>query len=195
METNSYSDQEYIDGIVSNDNHVCREIYRLMRPKALNLLIRYGARTSEAEDAFSNGMVALFVKAKKGTLLLKGSARFETFLSSICLRQLSNIKKKKSKTNLVTNDVFKLLKDDDDVDHDLITASRFRLYMECMKRIDQKCQEVLYAFLVERISLKEIAIRFNTTAGFAKKKKWSCQQKLIKHIQQHPDFLSLKLAQ
>ncbi len=194
MNTAVYSDQDYIEGIKNSDNRVCREIYRLIRPKVIKLLLKHGAQESEAEDAFSNSMVALFAKAQKGTLLLKESTKFETFLSAVCLRQLSNLRKKNSRVNPVTNETLAVLKDDAHMEDDLLDASRFRLFVECMKRLDQKCQEVLHAFLVERRSMKEIAVQLSSTEGFAKKKKWSCRNKLVKLIQAHSDYQSLKFA-
>src|SRR5882757_284188 len=107
----THSDQRYLEGLLSNDNQLIEEIYRLFSPGIRNWIIQNSGSEDDAADIFQESLIDIYQQAQHKGLQL--TCPFEPFLLLVCKRKWLNELKKRSRRGVTKepDDVYDLGED------------------------------------------------------------------------------------
>jgi RNA polymerase sigma factor (sigma-70 family) len=179
-----YSNIELLNGIRRNDTIVLQSIYKNFYSNINFFIKKNNGDEDDANDIFQEAIIIIYRKLKANDLSLDCS--FDTYLYSICrflwLKELG--KRKIEKENLIDNHEF-----NDDIYDDaleLITDKneRYKLYQKHFANLGKDCQKILQLYF-DKVPLQNIAdIMGFKSEKYAKKRKFSCKEYLMKSIKQ-----------
>jgi RNA polymerase sigma factor (sigma-70 family) len=183
-----YNEQEIIIGLRGRDRGVMKYLYHQYYPMILDLIQKNGGTSEDASDIFQEGIIVIYEKIFDNDFEWRSSIK--TYLYAVCrnkwLMQLRSKRKKGTTTLQDKPDVA----DETSIQRDIIASERNELMREHFKNLGKDCRQVLELFFQSK-SLREIGQIMNYSEAYAKKKKFSCQQKLIKTISLDPKFKEL----
>ncbi len=182
-------DQELLEGIVNTDNQTITEIYDLALPAVIQWVKENNGSESDARDIFQEAIIALFRKVEQGNFIL--TCTLKSFLRVMCrnlwLTRLRNNKKFSGKP-LEEIEGVSLEKD---MIERLEDAEKHQLFFKHFDSLGDKCKKIMQWFF-DKIPLKQIAEKLDTSEGYIKKRKFFCKEKLIKAIQADSKYHELK---
>jgi RNA polymerase sigma factor (sigma-70 family) len=180
----NYSNTELLNGILRNDTVVLQFIYKNYY-SIINFFVKKNNGDEEdSNDVFQEAIIIIYRKLKANDLLLDCS--FDTYLYSISrfiwMRELT--KRKIEKENIKDNHEY----NDDLYDEGLEKVTdlneRYKLYQTHFENLGKDCQKILRLYF-DKVPLQNIAdIMGFKSEKYAKKRKFSCKEYLIKSIKQ-----------
>lgn len=189
MSTSSPENQDYIQGILTNNHQVVRTIYEKYHKAIIQLVETNRGTKEDAKDVFQEALLLIYQKAKQPDFQLTSS--FFTYFYAICRNIWSNKTRKKAFGEVTLSDekASMLIEDDTEQYH---KNEQYILYRRKFLELGESCQQVLTLFL-KKVSLKEIAVQLGLSSeGYAKKKKYQCKKQLVKLIQMDTSYQELK---
>lgn len=191
MKTEVLQDNErLLLGIQANDAVVIEELFTRFRNPICTLLIKKGAQLPEAEDIFMDALEAIYRKLLSNELTIQQSS-FQTYLTSICLRQWYKKCRRKKFDAKVTPEELTVLKHNDDLEQEIYRAERSKLFWDHFHQLEKDCQKVLQMALIEESHLQEVAEQMGYTYQYARKKKSRCHKRLVDNIKSDERFKEL----
>lgn len=180
-----YTVEAILEGIKTSDHIVLKYIYRKYYPVIRFFIIKNSGSDEDAKDIFQESLILIYNKLKKGTLVLDCS--FKTYLYSVCrLLWLKNLEQQQIKRSLHDSQDYVQL--DSSLENEYVEQERYRLYQKHFKTLSKDCQKVLKLALKEK-SFTEIARKMKyKSEKYVKKRKFECKERLIKRIQNDPDY-------
>ena len=170
------------------DSKKIKEIYELAFPAIKAYVLKNSGSSEDAEDTFQDAMVVLYNRMKQPNFEL--TSKPETFLFAVA-RNLWYKKLRKPHMVEVTSSHTTVLTDEIKLDEEDKQTLRERLYRVKFKLLSSDCQQVIQLFLAGE-SMVDIAERMNyASEGYAKKKKFTCKQKLFSLISADPRYKDL----
>ena len=149
------------------------ELYSKCYPKISRLIIRNGGSAEDALDVFQDGVLALYRNLKNGSFNNRSS--LTNYLYSICKNRWYDHQRIIIKSRGFDNSKIDYSQSEPLIDRDKLH--------NCMKLLEVDCQNILIEFYYQKVSLKELAIRFNySSVQVAKNKKARCLKYLMKKI-------------
>ncbi len=189
MKKSSYTDEEIIKGIQSQNNDVLLYVYRKNLRSVRYYIEKNSGSTKDAEDIFQDALVLMYHKIREGTLELTSS--FHTYLFSIVklhwLKQLNQ--RERRKTDYEECDKF--VNDNEGLLEDLIQAERKAVFIRHFNELTTDCQKIIKLFL-KGLMISEITklMGFNSEQH-TKNRRFRCKKVLIEKILQDPYFKEL----
>lgn len=176
----SFTDQQLLEGLWTDDYGALKIIYQRFQPQVLGLVAKQGGTASESEDVFQDALVVLFKKKDQDFKLTAGLGTYLVGVSRfIWLRK----QKRKKREVRVTPAHTEGLTDSAELEDTLIRLDKRKLFQEKLSVLEDSCQRVLRMFFA-RIPLRDIAEKLNYTSDYIKKKNKTCKAKLTKLIQE-----------
>ncbi len=178
----------FLEGLVSNNENVVREIYKGSFYKVLSFISRNKGSRPDAEDVFQNALLQLAVRYKKNKFEI--NSNFEAYLLVVC-KNLWRRELNKSKS-LVTNDkVIELKNDNEDIALSVLEQERWELFNEYIAQLSENCLKIMTLFF-KRISYAEMVKRFGyNSETVARQRVFKCKSKLKDMIKNDTRFKSL----
>jgi len=153
----------------------------------LDLVCKNNGNAVDAADVFQEGMVVVFEKTNLHEFTWKSSVK--TYLFAVCRNKwLMELRRRKSKGTDTLLDIE--IADEMSVEQDIIRSERYNLMRRHFTKLGSDCQKVMTMFF-QKIPLKEIAVKMGFTIAYSKKRKFTCQQKLISMIADDPMYKEL----
>ena len=187
------SDQEILENIKEKDEktilYLRREYLPMVKYMVLNYRYSDGIRTitgsqNDVDDLLHD---ALYVLIKK---ILSGNFNLTSKLSTYFYAVSKNLLKVKLRKKLLEmnykdyNEDHKYSPDSADILYDEnLQRNAFDYYFEALSKV---CKEILNMYWLE-FSVAEIAEKTGNTKNYIMKRKYECQNRLIKLIQKNPD--------
>ena len=174
------SGSEELKKIRENESYI-NQIYEQHRSYTLNYFSRSWSNIDEETlvDAYQNSMIVLLEKSRDRSFEL--TCNVQTYLNSIVLNQLRNIKKKPVLVPVNDNDIDENIKDWYDEFND-VGEERIKLLEDKLNKLKEmggNCYELLTRFWYKKESFKIIANEMGyNNAKTAKHQKSRCQRKL-----------------
>ena len=143
-----------------------RRLYRSF-PRVRSFLRKMGANRQQCEDIFQEALMVLYRKAQQEGFTLSSAP--EAYLLTTCkYLWLKQHKLNGSLTELP-----------DDIPAELLSAGeeddKKKLALAALKKLGQRCQDLLISFYVLKSSMKEISERFGYSSDkVAKNQKYKC---------------------
>ena len=151
------------------------------------ILKNKGTKT-DAQDIFQDAMLILYSNAKKPDFTL--NVKPDTYLFSIARNLwLKNLRQKRHTP--VTQEAVEVLMYENSFSKQELEVLRQRLYRKKLGELGMACRKLLSLFY-EGTPMQTIAkIMGYASSGYARKKKFTCKQKLIMLIRKDPLFIEL----
>lgn len=186
-----YTNLELLNGILRNDTIVLQFIYKNFYSKINFFIKKNNGDDDDANDIFQEAIIIIYRKLKANDLAL--DCTFETYLYSICrflwLKQLE--KRKIEKENIKDNHEFNDELYDDSLDKVTDLNDRYRLYQKHFANLGKDCQKILQLHF-DKVPLKTIAQMMGfKSEKYAKKRKFSCKEYLIKSVKQDLEYKNI----
>jgi RNA polymerase sigma factor (sigma-70 family) len=175
------SDVDILEGIRTSNPDVIKGIYRAYLPGIITYIRRNSGGEEDARDLFQEAMIVLFRKVKAGNFELRSS--LNTYLSSIC-RNLW-YKRLRDRKEVSIPEGIERPDPDEDLDQLIHLTVQRRLFLQHFQQLGETCREILELYF-QKVSMREIAEKLQTTEGYLKKRKFVCKEKVVKAIQQDP---------
>lgn len=186
-----FTDQEIIDTLLKREkrstNAVMEQLYRQNKKVISQLVYTGGGNEMDAEDLFQELMSIFLNNVWHGQFVLRDNTRISTYLYATARNRW--FKKSKSKSAGYERS-FKFLKsqedevpDDPDALSQLIEKEEDAGSLALFLKLDEQDQAILRAFAQEKLTMEEIAEKFElTNASAAKTRKYRAMEKLRKLI-------------
>ena len=174
------SGSEELKKIRDNESYI-NQIYEQHRSYTLNYFSRSWSNIDEETlvDAFQNSMIVLLEKSRDSSFEL--TCNIQTYLNSIVLNQLRNIKKKPVLVPINDNDIDEDIKDWYDEFKD-VGEERIKLLEEKLNKLKAmggNCYEIIMRYWYKKQRLSQIAKEMGyTNADNVANQKSRCQRKL-----------------
>ena len=183
------SDQELLEGIIEADPVRIKQVYDLALPSVIHWVKENNGTEADARDVYQEALIALFRKLEAGDFTL--SCTLKSFLRIMCRNLwLAKVRNQKKFTATPLEDI-EAINLDAGVVKRLEQSEKEQLYFKHFDQLDENCRKILQWFF-DKVSLKEIALKLDTSEGYIKKRKYMCKEKLMKTIQNDPAFEELK---
>lgn len=183
------SDQQLLEGIIEADPLRIKQIYDLALPSVIHWIKENNGTEADARDVYQEALIALFRKLEDGEFTL--TCTLKSFLRIMCRNLwLAKVRNQKKFTATPLEDIEEVNLDDG-LSKRLEQSEKEQLYFKHFDQLDENCRKILQWFF-DKVSLKEIAFKLNTSEGYIKKRKYLCKEKLMKRIQDDPVFEELK---
>jgi RNA polymerase sigma factor (sigma-70 family) len=179
-----HADQRYLEGLLTNDNQLIEEIYRLFSPGIRSWIIKNSGSGDDAADIFQESLIDIYNQARYKDLQL--TCPFQPFLLLVCKRKWLNEVKKRG-----LRPVTKSSGDLSDHGEDVFAAAeqvgmeeeKVRLLFQQFQRLGEKCREILRMSLTGE-KQEKIAEILGVTYGYLRKKKSECMATLMAYVQE-----------
>lgn len=185
----------YIKGLISNDNTIIREIYKNYLFRIEKHIISRGGTADDAKDVFQDGLMVIYNKAKKDDFELTSS--FYTYLFGICYYIWERKRRNNSRVSELPESyeelkIFKL----ESVESDILYREKHKIFRDNFTKLGTFCKQILQLFFTEK-SMNEIADELNLkNAHTARNRKYRCQKELEKLVfsdKRYEEFVSDKV--
>lgn len=170
-------DDIIIDHIREGREHKAFKALYKELPKVSALIRKNSGSSDDAKDIFQEGLIVLHSKLQDPELKL--SASVSTYLYSICRNLWRNELRKKGKESTLSFEP-----EDDDINEQLETESRFQSAEKALRSLGDKCWEILKRFYLKKEDLATIASAVHLKgAGAVKTRKYKCLEEARKRYQ------------
>lgn len=183
-----FGESDLLEGLRAHDEGVMKHLYREYFPMIKSFIEKNGGSEEDALDILQEGMVVLYQKAAQEDF--EWTSTLKTYLYSVCRNKwLMELRRKRNKPESAIPETL-MIAGDESVESDIVESEKRKLMKKYFKRLGDDCQQILQMFF-EGKSLKEIAQAMDFTAGYAKKRKFICQKRLIESISSDPTYREL----
>jgi len=188
MSTTPIEEKNYIEGIITGDSRLIREIYEQYSQPILRLIQTNSGSHEDARDVFQEGLMLVYQKAKQPDFQLTSS--FFTYFYSICRFIWMNRLRKKSFSEVTLNDEITSTATELSTP-EIEQNEKMVLYRKKFLLLGADCQKVLSLFL-KKVSMKEIVEKMGySSVSYAKKRKFKCKEQLIKLVASDSSYQEL----
>lgn len=183
-----HDDYILIEGIRDGDNKIILQIYQLYFDRIRVFIENNSGKENDALDIFQDALMILYQKSKDPSFQLSSS--LYTYLFAICKNQwFKQLKKNSYQDRTISDDL--VLIDKERILDAIYEKERYQLYRQKFKTLGENCQQILNLFF-EGKSMREIASLMNISEKYARKRKFSCKEKLINAIKNDHTYNELK---
>lgn len=175
----------YLDGLLRQDPDSIKAIYTDFAPRIRQMILQAGGTDDDARDVLQEALLVVWRKAQTPDFEL--TSGFYTYLFSVC-RFTWLRKRRKKDNNTVTIEPALGLDNGEDIQHELETSERQRLFYRHLARMSEKCQRLLRLFFGGK-SMRDIGAQLSIDTEHAvRNRKYRCQKKLEDSITSDPAY-------
>jgi RNA polymerase sigma factor (sigma-70 family) len=175
------SHQDLIDGCKKGDQKSQFQIYKLYYKAMYNSSLRIVNDPMEAEDIMQESFLSAFESI--GTY--SGTVSFGAWLKKIVQNRSLDFLRKKRKMIFEDIESFRMIEDtsDDSLNMSAEIESRAHKIVEVIKRLPEKCREILSLYLFEGYDHEEICEIMSISSSTSRSQLSRAKQKLIREIE------------
>lgn len=182
-------DQDLLEGLLEANSQKIKKIYDLALPAVIYWVKENNGSEAEARDIFQEALIALFRKTEKGNFTL--TCTLKSFLRIMCRNLWLTRLRNRDRQASSLEDVEASAKLDEDLVYRLEQSEKQQLFFKHFDALGVNCRKILQWFF-DKVPLKKIAERMDTSESYIKKRKFLCKEKLIKAVQSDPVFQELQ---
>ena len=179
-------EERLIHGIVSGNTTIIQRVYQLYAPRVSNYILKTGGTLEDAQDVFQDAIMIVYDKAQVADFKL--TVQFYTYLFAICKQLWWRKKKKKSYSEITTDDFEGYNLIEESFEATIISNEKHHLYQQCLQQISAICRKIL-ALASNQIPMADIAKEMGfKSEGYARIRKLRCKNKLVEIIKSDSRF-------
>lgn len=182
-------DQELLEGILNANDVAIQKVYDLALPSVISWVKENNGEETDARDIFQDAIIALFRKVEEGDFVL--SCTLKSYIRIICRNLWLSKLRKHKKLQLSPMETEEEVDLEPNMLEHLEQSEKEQLFFKHFDLLGDNCKKILQWFF-DKVPLKEIAKRIDTSENYIKKRKFICKEQLVKAIQQDPHFEELK---
>jgi RNA polymerase sigma factor (sigma-70 family) len=180
-------DQQLLEGLLRSDRRSVEAIYTLALPSVIHWVCENNGSEADARDIFQEALIALFRKVEGREFVL--TCTLKSFIRIMCRNLwLSRLRNKGNQAGPLEG--IEPVELGEDMEERLERSEREQLFFKHFDQLGEQCRKIMQWFF-DKVPLKEIASRLDTSENYIKKRKFICKEKLIKTIQGDPMFNEL----
>ncbi len=181
-------DRQLLEGLVKADSQVIERVYDLALPAVINWIKTNQGTEADAKDIFQEALLALYGKLQKEELVL--TCTLKSFLRIMCRNLWLTRLRNKNRSAVSPLEDIELVELDEEIIRRIEASEREQLYFKHFDALGENCRKILQWFF-DKVSLKTIAAKLDTSENYIKKRKFICKEKLTKAIQADPLYKEL----
>ena len=154
-----------------------------------NMIARiFGMSKEDCEDVYQEAFMVLW-KGLSSHKVVIPEGKLNSYFLGICKNKAHELLRKQKKTVLaLDDDMFEKGFSEDKIQELLLTfepdaslrEKKVQTVRQMVRKLPNPCNEILWGFIFEELSMKELAAAFHYTIGSMKVKKHRCQEKFRK---------------
>jgi RNA polymerase sigma factor (sigma-70 family) len=189
MEKDKYTDQEIIQGIVSQNTSVLIYIYKKYFKSVKNHIEVNSGSYKDAEDIFQDVLILIFNKIRRNDFNLTCS--FATYLFAIAKTQWLIILRHRKKVHIPLDEFADYFSCETEIEEKLVQAEKENLIIRYLNEISDDCKIIIEHLLNGR-NLDEITkLMGYSSVQHTKNRRLKCKKFLINKIISNPRFKEL----
>ena len=182
-------DNEYIKGLLDQDDKVLRAIYQNFAGRISNYIIKNGGSLEDAKDVFQDALMIVLEKVQSTDFKLSSS--FYTYLFSVNKLVWYNKSRKKSRSTVTMPDD-NTLKDNQSIEQELLDREMDNIYRDNFSKLGKLCQQLLQLFFAKK-DMTEIAKALDLkNEHTARTRKYRCREQLKTLIEKDERYKEIK---
>lgn len=186
----AHHDQHFIEAIRNNDAVVLRRLIAECYPPVEGWICQNAGNIEDAKDIFGDALEAVCRKLHSGDQI-ELTARFSTFIFSICRNQwLKRLRRKKTENRVRNYDSVVLNLETDPWDEALEESERMKFFREKLGVLGESCRRLLELVWSDtKLSMDDVTTALGfASANYTSKRKHECIEKLKQIIRSDPRF-------
>lgn len=166
---------------MAGDSFVIRQFYAQYFSGIVSFVLRNQGTVDDAKDLFQDAIMIVYQKAKAPDFELKYS--LHTYFYGICKNLwLQKLKRQKDLRPLLVEE--DIIQEDLSIIEVIEERNKQQLFFKKFSLLSEGCQEILKLFFAKK-TMEEIAQKLGLgSAGYAKKRKYKCQKKLLELVKE-----------
>lgn len=158
------------------------EVFRAHAPFVWRTLRNLGASPTEAEDLSQD----VFVVVHRKLSGFEGRSKLQTWIYGICLRTLSDWRRRAARREQPTEEPAAHLVGSD-LEAELLRRERLQRLHAALARLDEDKRSVFVLFELEQLSMKEVAQAVGCPLQTAYARLYAARRELQRHFQPAPE--------
>lgn len=189
MRSANFSDEELLNGLISQDERILREYYVLYFQRIRRLVLANNGIEEDARDLFQDVLLVLFQKVRSEKFTL--TCALGTYLYSVSrLLWLKELSRRKWISHLSV-DHEEFIDPGSDIESMNEKNERLLFYRRCFEKLSESCRRVL-ALFVEGLSIAEITARLGyKSEQHTRNRRYRCKLSLINSIKEEYEYNTL----
>lgn len=181
-------EQKLLQKLRARERSAIQHLYNTAYQLIENYVRRHLGDISGAKDIFQDSIIILYKKIDIPDFKLTTSV--QAYLLGIC-KYLVIRQKSKAYRNAHSVLLESMTGDQSEFEKDILEQERYELFSRHFEQLGESCKKVLSLYFQKK-SMADIArIMGFSSVGYAKKRKFNCQKKLIKMIKEDPTYHAL----
>ena len=176
--------KRYVDGLLSGDEIVIKELYDMLYPKIKRYVLSARGSEDDALDVFHDALMYFMTQKEKTANILAFEPYFFTESKNLWLKSLNSRVIKTETTSLIDKET--------DLGLFVLEQNCFDLYIEKFNQLSENCKEILTLYFnglnYEDIVLEKEYASVNTV----RQRVFKCRTKLIELIKADKQFIKIK---
>jgi RNA polymerase sigma factor, sigma-70 family len=189
IEAQSVHDEKMLRGLLNSDRQAIMEVYDLALPAVIHWVKENSGTEADARDIFQEAILALFQKLEKGEVRL--TCTLKSFLRIICRNLWLARLRNRRKVQVTPLEQIENVELDNDLMQSIAQSERAQLFFHHFDALGDNCRKILQWFF-DKVPMKTIAERLDSSESYIKKRKFICKEKLVKAIKADAKFDELK---
>jgi RNA polymerase sigma factor (sigma-70 family) len=183
-----YSNEEIINGIISNDSEVLYFIYEQNYGKIESFVLLNHGNKDEAADVFQESMIVIYNKIRQNQLIL--TAHFDTYLFGVAKLVWKALLRKKARY-VASEQFFDNILSEDDIQKNLIQNEKHQLVWHYFQKLSSDCQKVFQLFFDGKTIREITEIMDYRSEQHTKNRRFRCKERLLEIISRDKRFQEL----
>ena len=174
-----------LEGIRKADKVRVKQLYDQYLPGIIRYIRNHNGTEDDARDIFQEAVIVVFRKITEGNFTLTSS--LQTFLLAVC-RNLwrkylrDNQKYARESENQAVEKI-----EETSVEAQMEASTRDGVFFRHFDHLTENCRQILMWFF-DKVPMKEIARRMDSSESYVKKRKFICKQKLVEAVKNDPMY-------
>ncbi|MFC0875283.1 RNA polymerase sigma factor [Saccharicrinis sp. FJH2] len=172
------SSRELIEGFKNNETHTLNRIYRSQYVKLERFVLSNNGNRDQAKDVFQEAFVVLWRNIREDTFVPQNISEINGYLYRIAKNKwLDYLRSAEYKKRTI-------LENQHDVTEETAADNehKFRMVEQGLKKLGEKCRDILSRFYFRKQSMADIADAFGWTEASARNNKYRCIQQLRENL-------------
>ncbi|MCX6272635.1 MAG: sigma-70 family RNA polymerase sigma factor [Bacteroidetes bacterium] len=183
-----FSDQEFIDGILSDDSRLLYELYYQNLPAIKKSILNNGGNIQDVKDVYQVTILSFIEQIKKNKF--NHDCSLDTYIFSIAKKLWLKELRRRRKSIFIESDVDLQadLEDFSDFDFEYASVMQKSIFMKHFALLNEDCKKILDMFF-KKISDEEVANKLNVSNKHAVvQRRARCKLYLIESVRQDPMY-------